>query len=95
MQAGRITFIRVVCRDVAGGAALGHVQRATGESGKQRSCRAHGRVASRAACGLLLAWPQPFEQVMLLPSAETLMEQHVTTLAALASSAAGRDVIGR
>jgi regulator of protease activity HflC (stomatin/prohibitin superfamily) len=30
--------------------------------------------------GLLLAWPQPFEQVRLLPSAETLIDHHVQAL---------------
>ncbi|TDV52801.1 regulator of protease activity HflC (stomatin/prohibitin superfamily) [Pseudomonas graminis] len=30
--------------------------------------------------GLLLAWPQPFEQVVLLPSADRVIERHVETL---------------
>jgi regulator of protease activity HflC (stomatin/prohibitin superfamily) len=30
--------------------------------------------------GLLLAWPQPFEQVVLLPSADGVIERHVETL---------------
>jgi regulator of protease activity HflC (stomatin/prohibitin superfamily) len=36
--------------------------------------------------GLLMAWPQPFEQVVLLPSADRVIERHVDTL--LRSSAA-------
>jgi regulator of protease activity HflC (stomatin/prohibitin superfamily) len=30
--------------------------------------------------GLLLAWPQPFEQVVLLPSSDRVIERHVETL---------------
>jgi regulator of protease activity HflC (stomatin/prohibitin superfamily) len=30
--------------------------------------------------GLLMAWPQPFEQVILLPSADRVIERHVETL---------------
>ncbi|OQR35562.1 hypothetical protein BWR59_05570 [Pseudomonas sp. Bc-h] len=30
--------------------------------------------------GLLMAWPQPFEQVVLLPSADRVIERHVETL---------------
>jgi regulator of protease activity HflC (stomatin/prohibitin superfamily) len=30
--------------------------------------------------GLLLAWPQPFEQLVLLPSADRVIERHVETL---------------
>ena len=30
--------------------------------------------------GLLVAWPQPFEQVVLLPSADRVIERHVETL---------------
>lgn len=30
--------------------------------------------------GLLLAWPQPFEQVVLLPSADRVIERHVETM---------------
>ncbi|WP_285422854.1 SPFH domain-containing protein [Pseudomonas sp. efr-133-TYG-103a] len=30
--------------------------------------------------GLLLAWPQPFEQVVLLPSTDRVIERHVETL---------------
>ena len=30
--------------------------------------------------GLLLAWPQPFEQVVLLPSSDRIIERHVETL---------------
>jgi regulator of protease activity HflC (stomatin/prohibitin superfamily) len=30
--------------------------------------------------GLLLAWPQPFEQAVLLPSADRVIERHVETL---------------
>lgn len=39
-----------------------------------------GMLQRSQPAGLLLAWPQPFEQVVLLPSAETVIEHHVQSL---------------
>jgi regulator of protease activity HflC (stomatin/prohibitin superfamily) len=39
-----------------------------------------GVIARARSAGLLLAWPQPFEQVVLLPSAESVIERHVQAL---------------
>ncbi|WP_296184746.1 protease modulator HflK [Pseudomonas sp. UBA1879] len=42
--------------------------------------------------GLLLAWPQPFEQVVLLPSADRVIERHVETLLRSATAQAADKV---
>ncbi len=39
-----------------------------------------GEMDRVQTAGLLLAWPQPFEQVVLLPSADRVIERHVETL---------------
>ncbi|MCF5295274.1 protease modulator HflK, partial [Pseudomonas syringae] len=39
-----------------------------------------GAIERVQNAGLLVAWPQPFEQVVLLPSAERVVEQSVETL---------------
>jgi regulator of protease activity HflC (stomatin/prohibitin superfamily) len=39
-----------------------------------------GELDRAQNAGLLLAWPQPFEQVVLLPSADRVIERHVETL---------------
>lgn len=39
-----------------------------------------GKLDRVQNAGLLLAWPQPFEQVVLLPSADRVIERHVETL---------------
>jgi regulator of protease activity HflC (stomatin/prohibitin superfamily) len=39
-----------------------------------------GVLARTRSAGLLLAWPQPFEQVVLLPSTESVIERHVQGL---------------
>lgn len=39
-----------------------------------------GVLDRSSGAGLLWAWPQPFEQVLLLPSAESVLEHHVQAL---------------
>jgi len=39
-----------------------------------------GALERIQSAGLLTAWPQPFEQVVLLPSADRVIERHVETL---------------
>jgi regulator of protease activity HflC (stomatin/prohibitin superfamily) len=39
-----------------------------------------GVIARTRSAGLLLAWPQPFERVVLLPSAESVIEHQVRAL---------------
>jgi regulator of protease activity HflC (stomatin/prohibitin superfamily) len=39
-----------------------------------------GAIARTRSAGLLLAWPRPFEQVVLLPSAESVIERQVQAL---------------
>lgn len=39
-----------------------------------------GALDRTRTAGLLWAWPQPFEQVLLLPSSESVMEHHVQAL---------------
>lgn len=39
-----------------------------------------GVLQRTQSAGLLLAWPQPFEQVVTVPAAETVLERHVEAL---------------
>ncbi|MCW2454331.1 protease modulator HflK [Rahnella aceris] len=39
-----------------------------------------GAVSRTAGAGLLLAWPEPLEQVEILPAADRVIEHHVTAL---------------
>jgi regulator of protease activity HflC (stomatin/prohibitin superfamily) len=80
LQAGRVTFIALyaVTLMVALRWVTSNVQQVNAEN--SAVVVRMGALHRVQHAGLLLAWPQPFEQVILLPSAETVIEQRVTTL---------------
>lgn len=80
MQAGQLTFIALYAVTVL--VALRWATSNIREVNPANSAVVirMGMLHRSQQAGLLLAWPQPFEQVVLLPSAETVIEHHVQAL---------------
>lgn len=80
MQAGQLTFIALYAVTVL--VALRWATSNIREVNPENSAVVvrMGMLHRSQQAGLLLAWPQPFEQVVLLPSAETVIEHHVQAL---------------
>jgi len=80
MQAGQLTFIALYAVTVL--VALRWATSNIREVNPENSAvvARMGILHRSQQAGLLLAWPQPFEQVVLLPSAETVIEHHVQAL---------------
>jgi len=80
MQAGQLTFIALYAVTVL--VALRWATSNIREVNPENSAVVVrlGTLHRSQQAGLLLAWPQPFEQVVLLPSAETVIEHHVQAL---------------
>jgi regulator of protease activity HflC (stomatin/prohibitin superfamily) len=86
LQASRLAFIGlyVVTLLAAIGWAVSNVRQIDPQN--RAVVFRFGELDRVQTAGLLLAWPQPFEQVVLLPSADRVIERHVETL--MRSSAA-------
>ncbi|MDR3415121.1 MAG: protease modulator HflK [Nevskia sp.] len=80
LEAGRLAFVALyaVTLLAALGWVLSNVRRVDPQN--RVVVQRLGALARVRGAGLLLAWPRPFEQVLLLPSAETVLERHVETL---------------
>lgn len=80
LQASRLAFIGLYAVTVltALGWAFSNVRQIDPQN---RAVVFHMGALDRVQnAGLLMAWPQPFEQVVLLPSADRVIERHVETL---------------
>ena len=80
LQAGRLTFIAlyIVTLVLAARWLTSNVQQI---DPSQRAIVARfGALNRMHEAGLLWAWPRPFEQVALIPAAESVIEHHVQTL---------------
>lgn len=80
LQAGRLAFIALCAITVlaAGRWALSNVREV--KPTERALVVRMGALQRVQNAGLLLAWPNPFEQVLILPSAETVLERHVEAL---------------
>lgn len=80
LQAGRLVFVALygVTLLAALRWGLSNVQQVTPD--KRAVVLRMGELSRVQGAGLLLAWPQPFEQVVMLPSAESMIERRVETL---------------
>lgn len=80
MQAGQLTFIALYLVTVA--VALRWATSNIRQVNPENSVVVvrMGSLQRSQQAGLLLAWPEPFEQVVLLPSAETVIEHRVQAL---------------
>ncbi|EIK94644.1 Band 7 protein [Pseudomonas sp. M47T1] len=80
MQAGRLTFLALygVTLLAAFGWAVSNIRQVGPES--RAVVLRMGALERIHSAGLLLAWPRPFEQVVMLPSADRVIEQRVETL---------------
>ncbi len=80
MQAGRLTFLALygITLLAAFGWAVSNIRQVGPES--RAVVLRMGALERIHGAGLLLAWPRPFEQVVMLPSADRVIEQRVETL---------------
>lgn len=80
LQAGRLAFLALygVTLLAALGWALSNVRQIGPES--RAVVLRMGALERIQNAGLLLAWPRPFEQVVILPSADRVIERRVETL---------------
>ena len=80
MQAGQLTFIALYAVTVL--VALRWATSNLRQVNPENSAVVvrMGTLQRSQQAGLLLAWPEPFERVVLLPSAETVIEHHVQAL---------------
>lgn len=92
LQAGRLGFVALYAITLL--TALGWATANIRQVGPQsRAVVLHmGALQRIQNAGLLMAWPQPFEQVVLLPSADRVIERRVETL--LRSAKAQRADLG-
>jgi regulator of protease activity HflC (stomatin/prohibitin superfamily) len=80
LQAGRIAFIALyVCTALAALRWLVSNVREVSPQNRAVIIRA-GALSHVAPSGLLWAWPQPIDQVRMVPAAETVLEHHVQAL---------------
>lgn len=80
MQAGRLVFVALygVTLLAAWRWGVTNIQQVSPD--KRAVVLRMGAISRVQNAGLLLAWPQPFEQVVMLPSAESVIERRVETL---------------
>jgi len=80
LQAGRIAFIALyVCTALAALRWLSSNVREVSPENRAVVIRA-GALTRVATSGLLWAWPQPIDQVRMIPAAETVLEHRVQSL---------------
>ncbi|QKJ86296.1 protease modulator HflK [Paramixta manurensis] len=79
-QAGRLTFFALFAMTLiaAGVWLFSNVRQIEPDS--RAVVMRFGAITRTANAGLLLAWPDPVEQVTLLPAADRVIEHHVTAL---------------
>jgi len=80
LQAGRLVFVALygVTLLAAWRWGISNVQQISAD--KRAVVLRMGAISRVQSAGLLLAWPQPFEQVVMLPSAESVIERRVENL---------------
>ncbi|MDE1164834.1 MAG: protease modulator HflK [Pseudomonas sp.] len=80
LQAGRMAFLALygVTLLTAFGWGVSNIRQVGPES--RAVVLRMGALQRVQSAGLLLAWPRPFEQVVMLPSADRVIEQRVQTL---------------
>jgi regulator of protease activity HflC (stomatin/prohibitin superfamily) len=80
MQAGRLVFVALygVTLLAAWRWGVSNVQQVSPD--RRAVVLRMGALSRVQSAGLLLAWPRPFEQVVMLPSAESVTERRVETL---------------
>ncbi len=80
MQAGRLVFVALyaVALLAAWRWGVSNVQQVSAD--KRAVVVRMGSLSRVQNSGLLLAWPKPFEQVVMLPSAESVIERRVEAL---------------
>jgi regulator of protease activity HflC (stomatin/prohibitin superfamily) len=80
LQAGRIAFVALyICTALAALRWLTSNVREVSAEHRAVVIRA-GALTRVASSGLLWAWPQPIDQVRMVPAAETVLEHHVQSL---------------
>ncbi|MBU9849547.1 protease modulator HflK [Rahnella aceris] len=79
-QAGRIACLALFAMTLIAAAnwLFSNVRQV--EPDKRAVVMRFGAVSRTAGAGLLLAWPEPLEQVEILPAADRVIEHHVTAL---------------
>jgi regulator of protease activity HflC (stomatin/prohibitin superfamily) len=80
LQAGRLTFVAlyIVTLVLAGRWLFSNVQQV--DPAHRAVVLRFGALQRVQDAGLLWAWPRPFEQVVMIPAAESVIEHHVQTL---------------
>jgi regulator of protease activity HflC (stomatin/prohibitin superfamily) len=80
LQAGRMAFVAmyIITLVVALRWGLANVREVSPDA--RAVVLRFGEIHRVQTSGLLLAWPQPFEQVITVPAAETVIERHVQAL---------------
>lgn len=79
-QAGRVAYLALFAMTLIAAAdwLFSNVRQI--EPDKRAVVMRFGAVSRTAGAGLLLAWPEPLEQVAILPAADRVIEHHVTAL---------------
>jgi regulator of protease activity HflC (stomatin/prohibitin superfamily) len=80
LQAGRLAFIALYIVTLLVAVRWGFSNVRQVEPNHSAVIVRMGALSRIQHAGLLWAWPQPFEHVVLLPAAETVIEHHVQTL---------------
>ncbi len=80
LQAGRLVFVALYGVTILAALrwGLSNVQQISAD--KRAVVLRMGELSRVQNAGLLLAWPEPFEQVVMLPSAESVIERRVESL---------------
>jgi len=80
IQAGRLTFLALYGVTVLAALAWAFSNVRQIEPQERAVVLHFGALDRIQTAGLLLAWPRPFEQVILLPAADRVLERHVESL---------------
>ncbi|WP_447866240.1 protease modulator HflK [Rahnella bonaserana] len=79
-QAGRMAYLALFAMTLIAAASWLFSNVRQIEPDKRAVVMRFGAVSRTAGAGLLLAWPEPLEQVEILPAADRVIEHHVTAL---------------
>ncbi len=79
-QAGRMAYLALFVLTLIAAASWLFSNVRQIEPDKRAVVMRFGAVSRTAGAGLLLAWPEPLEQVDILPAADRVIEHHVTAL---------------
>lgn len=80
LQAGRLAFLALYAVTVLAGIAWAFSNVRQIDPQNRAVVMRFGKLEHVQSAGLLIAWPQPFEQVVLLPSADRIIERRIEPL---------------